>query len=464
MWLDIAIALSCCGCGLAAGWISHAVGEGPGLIPDDGSRNEPLVEGEQEQAQQHPQGESLAGVAGQLKSHISGVSANVDAHQSRVETINHRLLDSDAVDAAAISEAVEQLIEANQEMQRELISAQEQIHQQTLELEFAEKRAETDAMTKIPNRGAFDTHLELRHQVGPMTDPEAEHAGVLALLDVDHFKKFNDDYGHRAGDEVLKVVANLLHSRLNEFGLVARYGGEEFAVVLDGYDLETAAPIIDRARAAIGERSIEFEGQELQVTASAGVAQLRPEESIEGWLQRADDGLYQSKEAGRDCGHMMTDDGAAKIGDLEDPTESITDLGDEADSAGPLSSLPSLTEMTEIFDEVRERAGSEVEVSLMAVRCGEGVAATSIKSLLPIIRSNLRNVDRLGAQDERTLLICLPSIDEDAALQRGDLIRKAAVPIGFNGDDALQLGVVQAAEDETFTDLVGRVIAELSAE
>ena len=104
----------------------------------------------------------------------------------------------------------------------------DRIQQQTMQIESAERRAETDALTQVPNRRAFDAYLKC---VVTQRGPGA--AGTLALLDVDLFKQFNDVYGHRAGDEVLRVVANVLHSHLQPFGLVARFGGEEFAIILD---------------------------------------------------------------------------------------------------------------------------------------------------------------------------------------------------------------------------------------
>ena len=133
-----------------------------------------------------------------------------------------------------------------------------------------------------------------------------DQAGTLALLDVDHFKRFNDVYGHRAGDEVLRIVAKILHARLHPHGLVARFGGEEFAVILDGCPIDKAKELIESARIAIGPRDIQFQDKRLRVAASAGVAELIPGgESMEDWLQRADDAMYRSKELGRNCGHWM---------------------------------------------------------------------------------------------------------------------------------------------------------------
>jgi diguanylate cyclase len=460
MWLDIAIAVSCCCCGLAAGWVAHAVG---GFSDLEVVKTTPTASanlGQANPASPDDQADSLANVARQLELHISGMSANVDAHQTRVETINDKLR-GDTTDADAVAEAVGQLIEANTEMQQQLVKAQEQIHKQTLELEFAQKKAVTDALTRIPNRGAFDAHISARHKIGPRTQGVSPHAGVLALLDVDHFKKFNDTYGHRAGDEVLKVVANLLHSRLHKYGLVARYGGEEFAVILDNVDLDTAAPIIDKVRAEIAERDIEFEGQSLSVSASIGVAELVDRENIEEWLQRADDGLYHSKEEGRNCGHKMTSDGPVRIGAV---TTKAAHSSPEvvAASTGPFSTLPNHEAMVEIFKEVRDRAGDNVGVSIMAIRCDSKAEAAKLKALLPIVRTNLRNVDRLGAYDANTLLVCLPSIDDAAARDRGIQIRQAANAVGFKDNLALAMNVAQAGKDESFEQIVDRVIQGLS--
>ena len=121
----------------------------------------------------------------------------------------------------------------------------------------------------------------------------------VLLMDVDHFKKFNDTHGHQAGDEVLRGVARALRQAMRDVDLVARYGGEEFAVVFPGTGLEESRPAAERARAAIESAAFPFEGKQLKVTASVGIAQLRHGEGIAQTVKRADDALYASKKAGR---------------------------------------------------------------------------------------------------------------------------------------------------------------------
>ncbi len=93
----------------------------------------------------------------------------------------------------------------------------------------------------------------------------ASETSTMALLDVDHFKKFNDNYGHLAGDEVLRIVAGLIHSRLSQYGHVARYGGEEFAIVFDGSSKDEVCQLIEQARNAISQRETVFENKSLRV-------------------------------------------------------------------------------------------------------------------------------------------------------------------------------------------------------
>ncbi|MCG8648431.1 MAG: GGDEF domain-containing protein, partial [Pirellulales bacterium] len=251
MWFDFAIALSCICGGLICGWILHAVGGFGGEVQAAQARRNNAAEFP---ALDEPTRDHISFVAKRLRSYAIAMAADVDAHQTRVQAVNNSLSGDDfPTSPDAVLEAVNELIAANEQMQTQLQSAQERIHDQAAQIESAERRAHTDALTLIPNRGAFDTHLAKRHAQGN-GQPTS-----LALLDVDHFKQFNDVYGHRAGDEVLRVVANMLNVRLESHGLVARFGGEEFAVVMDDCPIETARDLIESVRIAIGQRDIQFE-------------------------------------------------------------------------------------------------------------------------------------------------------------------------------------------------------------
>jgi diguanylate cyclase len=471
MWLDVAIAMSCGGSGVVCGWIMHAL---------SGSSNETLVKeaaaviGKSETSENAPQptAQRISEVAERLKEHANLMAAHVETHQSKMQAVNNSLTEGGDNSPEAVLAAVNQLIAANQVMQAQLQNAQNRIQEQSEQLESAERRACTDALTRIPNRGAFDTHMQKQHAKGP------SQAGTLALLDVDHFKKFNDVYGHLAGDEVLRVVAGVLNSRLKPHGLVARYGGEEFAVILDGCSVETAKDLVEAARIAIGEREILFEDKRLRVTASAGVAQLAAGEQISEWIARADAGLYHSKGQGRDCGHWLDGETPIRI-ELGKRTDRITGgmaattasnpspaTAEKVSAAdgdmGALAGLQGRAELTDEYEEIRERTQSNVAVFVMAVSCPADASNSTIRSLLQIVRANLRSVDRIGCEDRSTLLICMPSVDTETAYQRGLQICRSAQSIGLTskgpGENSVAIGVAQSNETEDFSNIVSRAL------
>ena len=159
-------------------------------------------------------------------------------------------------------------------------------------LEQVQKLAEVDSLTNVANRRTFETTLSqelsrsTRHGE-PLT---------LVMIDVDHFKKFNDTHGHRAGDEALREVARALARECRDFDTVARYGGEEFAVILPGASSRESLIAAERLRKAVSE----IEGLAVSVTASAGVATYPTHApDAESLIKVADEALYESKRAGR---------------------------------------------------------------------------------------------------------------------------------------------------------------------
>ncbi|MCH1439026.1 MAG: GGDEF domain-containing protein [Rubripirellula sp.] len=243
--------------------------------------------------------DQLCRVASTLHEFTTTMVENVDSYQTRVQAVNEELQEAACPSSEVVFAAVTQLIQSNASVQNQLQSARDRIEQQTMQMNSGERRDEIDALTQVLNRRAFDAHLKQRHAAG------AGAAGTLALLNVDLFRRFNDVYGQGVGDEVLRVVADVLQSHLLPAGLVARFGGEEFAIIFDGGSTIEATLKIEQARAAIGQLVIEMEGQSLKVAASAGVATLMENETVESWLQRTDDALYHSKSQGGNCAHRM---------------------------------------------------------------------------------------------------------------------------------------------------------------
>ncbi|ACB33693.1 diguanylate cyclase [Leptothrix cholodnii SP-6] len=159
-----------------------------------------------------------------------------------------------------------------------------------------EQLAERDELTGLPNRRRMQAALAEERE-------RCSRNGVsfsVAMLDIDHFKRINDLYGHPMGDAVLRSVAQLMRTALRKPDLVGRVGGEEFLMILPGAArLEEAKHVVERVRAAIEGNDWSATRADLQVTASIGVAVGEPGESVESLFDRADRGLYLAKQGGR---------------------------------------------------------------------------------------------------------------------------------------------------------------------
>jgi diguanylate cyclase (GGDEF)-like protein len=160
-------------------------------------------------------------------------------------------------------------------------------------LRQAERNALTDALTGLGNR----------HWMKEMFEREVTRAQqsnrslCLMMIDVDNFKRFNDQYGHIAGDRVLIAVAQALREYLRPTDLVARFGGDEFAVLLPDIDLAQAQQTADRLRARVAELSPQ--SLALGVTISIGVSACKPDDDVGSLVQRADAAMYEAKDLGR---------------------------------------------------------------------------------------------------------------------------------------------------------------------
>jgi diguanylate cyclase len=159
-----------------------------------------------------------------------------------------------------------------------------------------EQRLSTiDALTRIPNRLAYEKRMEEELQRWQ----RFQQPTCLAVWDVDHFKRINDTYGHRAGDRVLTSVADCLAHRIRGTDFIARYGGEEFVMILPGTALGEAVRVMDEMRVAITKIGFHFRGTPLEVTVSSGVTALTTGDSPNAAFDRADRAMYQAKQGGR---------------------------------------------------------------------------------------------------------------------------------------------------------------------
>lgn len=158
-----------------------------------------------------------------------------------------------------------------------------------------EHMAVTDKLTGLKNRHSFDIIFE---QALKDARRRKENLAFI-MLDIDHFKSVNDNYGHQAGDAALKALSGILTARLRESDMVFRWGGEEFAVVLPGCGLENALAMAETVRTAAASTTVEWHGRGFTITVSQGVTLYKSGEPADSLLSRADNLMYDAKNLGR---------------------------------------------------------------------------------------------------------------------------------------------------------------------
>lgn len=152
-----------------------------------------------------------------------------------------------------------------------------------------------DPLTQLPNREAYDERLA--HEVKRWE--RYGHPLTLAVCDVDHFKRINDQFGHQAGDRVLKVISKAIRRRLREVDFFGRYGGEEFVILMPETRAQDALQVLDDVRGALADTAFNYRKEPLQITISMGISEFKEGDTADQVFGRADQALYAAKAAGR---------------------------------------------------------------------------------------------------------------------------------------------------------------------
>lgn len=168
------------------------------------------------------------------------------------------------------------------------------------ELEELQQEVFRDSLTGLGNRKYAEHNIINFLAAGR----EQEVRFGLLFIDIDHFKKVNDTYGHNTGDEVLKMVSQTLAGGLRATDLACRWGGEEFVVVLPNISKQNLPGFAERLRMLVENSWLEYDGEMIRVTASFGGAISEPGDKIESLVERADQQTYLSKQCGRNCVHI----------------------------------------------------------------------------------------------------------------------------------------------------------------
>ncbi|MGE8067340.1 diguanylate cyclase [Pseudomonas sp. NPDC089569] len=212
-----------------------------------------------------------------LESHLEGLLGTMDEHRKQRDEREQEV-------AARLHCLAERVAHMEQEAQgfREHLEEQRQ-------------KALIDPLTGLPNRAAWSERLE--HEISQWQ----QHGNtlMLAMLDLDHFKRINDNYGHLAGDKVLKIIATVLRKRLRGTDFIARFGGEEFVLLLPSTPPAAGMKLLEHLRASIEACPFHFKGERVTVTISMGLTAFKSGEHSDLVLKRADQALYRAKNGGR---------------------------------------------------------------------------------------------------------------------------------------------------------------------
>jgi diguanylate cyclase len=233
-----------------------------------------------------------------LKSGFVKLLANVASSTNEAQAAANQAHVSIEASPQQLAEQTQLMLTSLHKFGQQLDSAKLEINELRDELHSVRNEARTDALTSLRNRRAFDEAL-LHHTKAARSD---DTALCLIMIDVDHFKRFNDEMGHVMGDKALQTVAKVIQQNIEVDDNAARYGGEEFAVLLAGQSLPNAIRIAENLRRAVEQVRVRKSstGEVIRgVTISCGVTAFSPADDPTDFVDRADGALYQAKEAGR---------------------------------------------------------------------------------------------------------------------------------------------------------------------
>jgi len=182
-------------------------------------------------------------------------------------------------------------------MTKKLMDLESETENLRTKLKLEHDKAMNDPLTGLPNRLAYNTRAEIevnrwKRYKTPLS---------LAILDIDHFKRINDTYGHKAGDKTLALVGQLISSHCRQTDFAARYGGEEFVILMPSTNDKQALEMAENVRVLIESSGFNYNGEKINLTLSCGISEFIEDDQLDDVFVRADQALYRCKQTGRNC-------------------------------------------------------------------------------------------------------------------------------------------------------------------
>ncbi|MBA2116876.1 hypothetical protein HOV93_40700 [Planctomycetes bacterium FF15] len=312
-----------------------------------------------------PEGEStvyrnqLAGMI-QFTSHFTGdLNKHIELLEHLEQKLAHPDSDTATTDDGPSAKAVEliaQITAANQKLKQRLESAEATLKTQSQALEDTLSEARTDVLTQLLNRRAFEEERERRWALWD----RKEQPFSLLILDIDHFKRVNDTYGHDAGDLVLREVAARLTSVMRKTDYLARIGGEELAILIPESDWASVSTVSKKVLNIVRTLPVKYDETTIDITLSCGVMPVVYADGLETLTKGADEALYAAKTAGRNCGFLnngeslipIEDNSSPPISQAEPPSDEHPSSPENEDE--PTAQIP-INELDSAANELKNR-------------------------------------------------------------------------------------------------------------
>lgn len=417
---------------------------------------------EKEEAKVQKSSQLLKDSLKKVRNAADNVTERVRRHSSEIENTQHQLdeIVSENGTPAEIRAIIGSMAKSNLELQQRLSKAMDELKKSSTCLTQHIEEARTDPLTKLLNRRGTDECLdELIAKKTPFS---------LMMIDIDHFKRFNDTHGHDTGDLVLSETATAISDSIRNRDIAGRYGGEEFLVILPEANLETSLKVASQVRTALEANRITVDDKTLNVTVSLGVAQWSGREQFANSIKRADKALYAAKKAGRNrtyyhdgqqCLPQIIPEGMS----VQDPrTDSVTGLPSQVAFEEELSrrisevsrngeELSIVAYFIDAFDKIQYQHGSK--------------AARIVRlSMAQFFTALVRDMDMVASLRKDCFVVMLPSCSMQNATRVAERIRRTASECDFDFPDgtislSLSIGVANLIAGEDAQSMVKRAEA-----